>query len=76
MSFKPNKLGIYDLGGNVDEWVADWWNAGEKERTYRGAGFSTKVRNEILSSRRGLLVPNVAYGNANHGFRCVLEKQK
>ncbi len=22
---KPNELGIYDMNGNIDEWVWDWW---------------------------------------------------
>jgi formylglycine-generating enzyme required for sulfatase activity len=73
MSFKPNKLGLYDMGSNVSEWVADWWNADQKDRTFRGAGFGTKVRNGLLSSARGHLAPAVGYGNANVGFRCVLE---
>ncbi|WP_036027281.1 SUMF1/EgtB/PvdO family nonheme iron enzyme [Bradyrhizobium yuanmingense] len=31
-SFKPNPFGLYDMGGGIDQWVADCWH-----RTYQGA---------------------------------------
>ncbi|MBR0752240.1 SUMF1/EgtB/PvdO family nonheme iron enzyme [Bradyrhizobium jicamae] len=31
-SFKPNPVGLYDMGGGVDQWVEDCWH-----RTYQGA---------------------------------------
>lgn len=31
-SFKPNPFGLYDMGGGVDEWVADCWH-----KNYQGA---------------------------------------
>ncbi|RBP09759.1 formylglycine-generating enzyme required for sulfatase activity [Roseiarcus fermentans] len=31
-SFKPNPFGLYDMGGNIDQWVEDCWH-----RTYQGA---------------------------------------
>jgi formylglycine-generating enzyme required for sulfatase activity len=31
-SFRPNPFGLYDMGGGVDQWVADCWH-----KNYRGA---------------------------------------
>lgn len=31
-SFKPNPFGLYDMGGNIDQWVADCWH-----QNYEGA---------------------------------------
>jgi formylglycine-generating enzyme required for sulfatase activity/class 3 adenylate cyclase len=31
-SLKPNPLGLYDMGGNIDQWVADCWH-----KNYQGA---------------------------------------
>ena len=31
-SFKPNSFGLYDMGGNIDQWVADCWH-----KNYQGA---------------------------------------
>jgi serine/threonine protein kinase/formylglycine-generating enzyme required for sulfatase activity len=73
MSFQPNHLGIYDLSGNVAEWVEDWWNSNQKDRAIRGSAYFTSERHIMFSSHRGHLPPSVFYGNANVGFRCVVE---
>jgi formylglycine-generating enzyme required for sulfatase activity len=31
-SFRPNPFGLYDMGGNIDQWVADCWH-----KDYQGA---------------------------------------
>ncbi len=75
MSFKPNKLGIYDLGGNVSEWVSDWRNADQKEGVLRGGSFSMDGATWLLSSARRFHDPEVRSGAVSgiYGFRCVVE---
>jgi len=45
-SFKPNPFGLYDMGGNIDQWVADCWH-----KNYQGAPSdgSAWVDNNYLS---------------------------
>ncbi len=71
MSFKPNHLGLFDLGGNVWEWVEDWYNQNKKERVLRGASLDNHDRDGLLSSYR-LAVPPT---NEDHkrGFRAAIE---
>jgi formylglycine-generating enzyme required for sulfatase activity/predicted Ser/Thr protein kinase len=71
MSYKSNKLGIYDLGGNVWEWVGDWFNAEQKERVLRGASFGYWDPSYLLSSCRFRQPP--ASRLNSQGFRVVLD---
>ncbi|MFC5456954.1 formylglycine-generating enzyme family protein [Prosthecobacter fluviatilis] len=70
MSFKPNKLGLYDLGGNVWEWCEDWYDNAQQDRELRGASWHDNNRGFLLSSYRLHGPPGGRHGD--HGFRCVV----
>jgi serine/threonine protein kinase/formylglycine-generating enzyme required for sulfatase activity len=70
MSFKPNKFGLYDLGGNVWEWCEDWYDNAQKDRGLRGGSWFKRDRGHLLSSYRDHGTPGSRYDD--RGFRVVV----
>ncbi len=72
MSFRKNRLGIFDLDGNVWEWIQDFFDdpAGEKGLA-RGSNWAADHPDRMLSSHRqtGAVWTRCPFG----GFRCVIE---
>ena len=73
MRFKPNEEGLYDIGGNVAEWVSDWWNADNSLHILRGASWISSSADDIRSSKRSDVSGGTSYYHA-FGFRVVLEQ--
>ncbi len=73
-SFKPNPLGLYDMGGNVNEWCQDLFNPDIPSSTRlhirRGSSFRTWAADGLRSSYRvGAKTTERMPGT---GFRVVL----
>jgi serine/threonine protein kinase/formylglycine-generating enzyme required for sulfatase activity len=71
MSFLPNKLGIFDLAGNVTELCVEWYEPQAQKHVRRGSAWDTHDPNVLLSASR-----NGDYGTIrahNTGFRIVVE---
>ncbi|HBJ83061.1 MAG TPA: hypothetical protein DDZ88_04140 [Verrucomicrobiales bacterium] len=72
MSFKPNQLGLFDLGGNVWEWCEDWYEKDRQVRVLRGGSWNIHAPDYMLSSCRGQSPPG--FRNSISGFRVVLQR--
>ncbi len=70
MRYPANKLGIYDLGGNVWEWCQDKYSPKGNTGVLRGGSWRFNPRGRLASSSRGLDSP--VYRGLNYGFRCVV----
>jgi formylglycine-generating enzyme required for sulfatase activity len=70
-SFAPDRLGLYDLIGNVWEWTASLYADGDERRVARGGswfcsrGYCSAYRPDF----RGKSPPDRAFNNV--GFRCA-----
>jgi formylglycine-generating enzyme required for sulfatase activity/serine/threonine protein kinase len=71
-SFAANRSGLYDMGGNVQQWCEDWFDKDQKDRVLRGVSWPYYDRGTLLSSYRIRGVPGGRF-NGN-GFRCVLAR--
>ncbi|MDB9741577.1 SUMF1/EgtB/PvdO family nonheme iron enzyme [Akkermansiaceae bacterium] len=68
-SYSPYNVGIYDLVGNVSEWVTDTVADGSLQ-IFRGSNYKTHVNNFLASSYRGYLP--VGSIDERIGFRLVI----
>ena len=81
----PNGWGLYEMHGNVWEWVEDWYDSGYYAagegvdpkgprtgtfRVIRGGSWYLNPRLTRVSNRN---YSGPAYRNFNGGFRCVRE---
>lgn len=85
MSFAPNPFGLYDMGGNVSEWMADCWhdnyvhapldgsawlNPGCGTRVLRGGSWGSSPEQARSAWRQGI---DAGVRSGRVGFRVVRE---
>lgn len=69
-SFRADTRGLFDLSGNVWEWVSDGWDASGSEGVARGAAYTTYEQQELLASYRRKV--SLSAREPDVGFRILL----
>lgn len=69
-SFRANRYGLYDVGGNVWQWCEDFYDGQSGGRVLRGGSWGS-LGSSLLSSFRYSYAPDSRFNYI--GFRCVLE---
>jgi formylglycine-generating enzyme required for sulfatase activity len=69
-SFRANRYGLYDMGGNVWQWCEDFYDGQSGSRVLRGASWFNYNPDYLLSSYRRDYTPGYRFYFI--GFRCVL----
>jgi serine/threonine protein kinase len=67
---QPNSYGLYDMLGNVWEWMDDWYDKAQNTKSLRGGSWYTYPSYVRVSSR---IRYKPEYRNYYFGFRCVGE---
>ncbi len=74
-SYAPNSLGIYDLSGNVQEWVSDDYSrigSSRKLGVLRGGGWNTYQLDKLFLGSRNAIPQD--YHDWIYGFRVVISR--
>jgi len=72
--FSPNAMGIYDLAGNVSEWVSDDYAEDREYGVLRGGNWGSYLAKHLYVTSRNA-VKSTKTGD-RYGFRVVLAKKK
>ena len=73
--FDPNVYGLFDLSGNVHEWVSDDLNPGGTHGVLRGSGWNTYQKDNLRSAFRNAVRLGEESRKEEYGFRVVLAKR-
>jgi len=72
-SFLPNSFGMYDLSGNVHEWVSDDYDAAKIHGVVRGGGWNSFRQANLSLTFRHVMKLSSRRDNL-YGFRVVIAK--